>query len=110
MKCRMQCTPNKIIRYMLNAPPKFHVGVNEFKYAGLLPVEYKVEQLKFGHMYNIINGNAPYCLRTNIDMVRNQHLYSARASDLDEVCFYIYAYANGITSHSQPNNVALKRI
>ena len=46
MKCRMQCTQNKIIRYMLNAPPKFHVGVNEFKYAGLLPVEYRVEQFK----------------------------------------------------------------
>ena len=46
MKCRMQCTQNKIIRYMLNAPPKFHVGVNEFKYVGLLPVEYRVEQFK----------------------------------------------------------------
>ena len=46
MKCRMQCTPKKIIRYMLTAPPKFHVGVNEFKYVGLLPVEYGVEQFK----------------------------------------------------------------
>ena len=53
MKCRMQCTPNKIIRYMLTAPPKFHVGVNEFKYVGLLPVEYRVEKLNY--------------LRTNID-------------------------------------------
>ena len=89
MKCRVQCTPNKIIRYMLNAPLKFHVDVNEFKYVGLLPVEYRVQKLKFGHMYNIINGNAPDYLRTNIDMVRNQHLYSTRARDLDEVCFYI---------------------
>ena len=64
----MQCTPNKIIRYMLTAPAKFHVGVNEFKYVGLLPVEYRVEKLKFGHMYNIINGNAPDYLRTNIDI------------------------------------------
>ena len=29
---------------------------------------------------------------------------------LDEVRFYIQAYANGITYHSQPNNVALKRV
>ena len=108
MKCRMQCTPNKIIRYMLNAPPKFHVGVNEFKFVGLLPVEYRVEKLKFGHMYNIINGNAPDYLKTNIDMVRNQHLHSTRASDLDEGCFYIHTYANGITCHSQSNNVTLK--
>ena len=78
MKCRMQCTQNKIIRYMLNAPQRFHVGVNEFKYVGLLPIEYRVEQLKFGHMYSIINSNAPNCLRANTDMVRNQHLYNAR--------------------------------
>ena len=67
---------------MLNALPRFHVDVNEFKYVGLLPVEYRVEQLKLGHMYNIINGNAPDYLRANIDMVRNQHLYNTRASDL----------------------------
>ena len=96
MKCRMQCTQNKIIRYMLTAPPKFHVGVNEFKYVGLLPVEYRVEKLNY--------------LRTNIDMAQNQHLYSTRASDLDEVCFYIQTYANGIICHLQPNNVTLKRI
>jgi hypothetical protein len=44
---------------MLNAPPRTHVGYNEFKFVGLLPVEYRVEQLKLGHMYNIINGSAP---------------------------------------------------
>ena len=77
MKCRMKCTQNKIIRYMLNAPT-FHVGVNELKYVGLLPVEYRVKQLKLGHMFNIINGNAPDYLRANTDMVQNQHLYNTR--------------------------------
>ena len=40
LKCRMQCTHNKIIRFMLNAPWRFHVGANEFKHVGLLPIEY----------------------------------------------------------------------
>ena len=44
LKCRMQCTQNKIIRFMLNAPWRFHVGANEFKHVGLLPIEYRVEQ------------------------------------------------------------------
>ena len=35
LKCRMQCTQNKIIRFMLNAPWRFHVGSNEFKHVGL---------------------------------------------------------------------------
>ena len=47
LKCRMQCTQNKIIRFMLNAPCRFHVGANEFKHVGLLPIEYRVEQLYY---------------------------------------------------------------
>ena len=57
-KCRMQCTQNKIIRFMLNAPWRFHVGANELNHFGLLPIEYRVEQLMLGHMFNIVNGNA----------------------------------------------------
>ena len=32
------------------------MGANEFKHVGLLPIEYRVEQLMLGHMFNIING------------------------------------------------------
>ena len=28
LKCRMQCTQNNIIRFLLNAPWRFHVGAN----------------------------------------------------------------------------------
>ena len=102
---------------MLNAPLVFHVGVNEFKFVGLLPFEYRVEQLKLGHMYNSINGNATYYLRANIDMVRNQNEYSTRASDLS--CVIPRVNGSGRTSflHTslclwnnlplQPKNVAL---
>ena len=64
----MQCTQNKIIRFMLNAPWRFHVGANEFKHVGLLPIEYRVEQLMLGHMFNIINGNAPAYLISAINI------------------------------------------
>ena len=64
----------------LNAPWRFHVGANEFKHVGLLPIEYRVEQLMLGHMFNIINGNAPAYLISGINM--NQHRYSTRAREL----------------------------
>jgi len=48
-----------ISNYMLNAPPITHVGYKEFKFVCLLPVEYRVDQLKLGRMYNVINGSAP---------------------------------------------------
>ena len=67
MKCRMQRSQNKIVRFLLNAPPRFHVGANEFKTVGLRPVECRVEQLKLSHMF-IIN-QAPEYLRTNVEMV-----------------------------------------
>ena len=36
MKCRMQRSQNKIFRFLLNAPSRFHVGADEFKTVGLL--------------------------------------------------------------------------
>ena len=94
LKCRMQCTHNKIIRFMLNAPWRFHVGANEFKHVGLLPIEYRVEQLMLGHMFNIINGNAPAYLISGINM--NQHRYSTRARELS--CVIPRVKCSGLTS------------
>ena len=94
LKCRMQCTQNKIIRFMLNAPWRFHVGANEFKHVGLLPIEYRVEQLMLGHMFNIINGNAPTYLISGINM--NQHRYSTRARELS--CVIPRVKSSGLTS------------
>ena len=65
---------------MLNAPWRFHVGANEFKHVGPLPIEYRVEPLMLGQMFNIINGNAPTYLISGINM--NQHRYSTRAREL----------------------------
>ena len=90
----MQCTQNKIIRFMLNAPWRFHVGANEFKHVGLLPIEYRVEQLMLGHMFNIINGNAPTYLISGINM--NQHRYSTRARELS--CVIPRVKSSGLTS------------
>ena len=91
----MQFTQNKIIRFMLNAPLRFHVGANEFKHVGLLPIEYRVEQLMLGHMFNIINGNAPAYLISGINM--NQHRYSTRARELS--CVIPRVNSSGLTSY-----------
>ena len=53
---------------MLNAPWRVHAGANTFKNVGLLPVAYRVEQLTLGHMFNIINGNAPTYLISGINI------------------------------------------
>ena len=79
---------------MLNAPWRFHVGANEFKHVGLLPVEYRVKQLMLGHMFNVINGNAPTYIISGIYM--NQHRYSTRARELS--CVIPRVKSSGLTS------------
>ena len=96
----MQRSQNKIVRFLLNAPPRFHVGVNEFKTVGLLPVECRVEQLKVGHMFNIINLKAPEYLRTNVEMVHptrasNLACVIPRVKGSGQTSFFILAYATG---------------
>ena len=60
----------------------------------LLPIEYRVEQLMLGHMFNIINGNAPTYLTSGINM--NQHRYSTRARELS--CVIPRVKCSGLTS------------
>ena len=79
---------------MLNAPWRFHVGANEFIHVGLLPIEYRVEQLMLGHMFNSINGNAPTYLISGIHM--NQHRYSTRARECS--CVIPRVKSSGLTS------------
>ena len=69
------------------------MGANEFKHVGLLPIEYRVEQLMLGHMFNIINGNAPTYLISGINM--NQHRYSTRARELS--CVIPRVKSSGLT-------------
>ena len=70
------------------------MGANEFKHVGLLPIEYRVEQLMLGHMFNIINGNAPTYLISGINM--KQHRYSTRARELS--CVIPRVKSSGLTS------------
>ena len=79
LKSKLQVTQNRAIRYMLNLPPRAHVGRAEFNKVGLLPVNLRVDQLKLSQMFNIIHGSAPSSLSTHITMVHTQHHRNTRA-------------------------------
>ena len=42
----------------------------EFSSSNMLPVEYRVTQLKLNHMFNIVHGSAPEYLENNINITR----------------------------------------
>ena len=55
-KNRLQTTQNKIVRYLLNAPPRTHIGYSEFSQVNMLPVDLS---LKLNQINNIVHGKAP---------------------------------------------------
>ena len=47
---------------------------------GWLPMEYRVQQLKLGHMFKVFHKEAPSYLLGNIRLVREHHAYITRSS------------------------------
>lgn len=50
----------------MNLGPRDHVGFSEFKMLKMLPTEYRVEQLKLNHMFNIMNNLAPIYMSVGV--------------------------------------------
>ena len=82
MKNRLQCAQNKIIRYILNLSPITHIRLDEFKIVKMLPVEYRVQQLKLNHMYDIVNGIAPDIMSNLLEIPPIDHHIITRNSTL----------------------------
>ena len=70
-KKKLQVVQNKIIKFILDVPPRTHVGAPEFCSVHLLPVPLRVEQLKLNHMFNIMNGTSPEYLKCDISVMGN---------------------------------------
>ena len=82
-KSKFQVLQNKVVRYLLNLTPRTHVGVNEFKAVKMLPVNYRVDQLKLNLMFNINHGMAPSYMFSS--RVRDQHSIGTRSREYDVV-------------------------
>ena len=54
LKNRLQVTHNKIIRFVLKMDPRSHVGANEFKSFGWLPVSHRVDQIILNHDFRAL--------------------------------------------------------
>ena len=84
LKHKLQVTQNKVVRFILNKPPRQHIGQNELDMVNLLNTEHRVKQLMMTHMYNIYNGNAPSYLCQRFIRIPDHHQHHTR---LSEYCF-----------------------
>ena len=72
-KSRLQVIQNKIIRFLLNLPNQSHIRDSEFSQVEMLPVEYRVNQIKLNHMYKIRNEVAPQYMCNQFEVYNSGH-------------------------------------
>ena len=78
LKHKLQVTQNKVVRFILNKPPRQHIGQNELDMVNLLNTEHRVKQLMMTHMYNIYSNNAPSYLCQRFIRIQDQHQHHTR--------------------------------
>ena len=91
-KSRLQCTQNKVIRFILNAPARTHIGLREFRLVNMLPVELRVKQLKLNLVYNVINDKAPKYMSNLINVACKQHGINTRSSVMSLCVPYVKSF------------------
>ena len=67
---RLQIIQNKLIRFVSVISNRSHIGYREVSSINMLPVEYRVTQLKLNHMFNIVHGSAPEYLKNSVNITR----------------------------------------
>ena len=75
---RLQVTQNKMVRFVLKLDPKSHVGSEEFKSLGWLPVSKRLDQVILNHIFRIRSGTSPEYMGERFTLASSIHNYSTR--------------------------------
>ena len=78
LKCKLQTTQNKIVRYINGLQPRSHIGQNEFDQVKYLKVEDRINQLCLNHMYKVKQGSSPCYLKDMFKDVATVHNFNTR--------------------------------
>ena len=113
LRNRLQITQNKIIRFVLKLDPRSHIGSNEFKSLGWLPVSRRVDQKVLNHVFKIKSGKSADYTIEHFVPVTSVHSYGTRFRENE--CFSIpkvkgfgkktFAYNGCILWNDLPNSI-----
>ena len=78
LRNRLQVTQNKMIRFVLKLDQRSHIGSDEFKSLGLLPVSKRVDQIILNHIFLIKSGTSPDYMGEHFIPASSVHNYSTR--------------------------------
>ena len=65
-------------RFVLKMDPRSHVGANEFKSIGWLPVSRRVDQIILNHVFKIKSGQSAHYMAENFIQAGSVHSYGTR--------------------------------
>lgn len=82
IQTKLQTSQNKIIRNVLNLPPRAHIGSKEFHKVNWLPIDLRVAQITINHMFRIINGVCPSYMMDGIIRVKKIHNHATRSGQM----------------------------
>ena len=87
LRNRLQVTQNKMIRFVLKLEPRSHIGSDEFKSLGWLPVSKRVDQIILNHIFG---SNLEHHLTTWESILYLLHLCITIAQDfVKKAIFFI---------------------
>ena len=78
----LQITQNKMIRFILNLPPRDHVGQIDLDTVKLLDTQNRARELRFNHMFNIFHSLGPSYLNQFFTKISDVHPHTTRLSTL----------------------------
>lgn len=109
---KLQCAQNKVIRFILNKCPFYHINAKDFQDLGILNVKNRAKQLRLNHVFKIIHSQGPPYLTDKFTKVSQVHTHNTRSSQHN---FYMHKcttsnagsfYINGIHDWAEvPNTI-----
>ena len=75
---KLQITQNKVIRSVLNIVPRSHLGPDEFRSLGWLPVSKRVDQIVLNHVFKINSRTSPDYMTEHFVLTSVVHSYGTR--------------------------------
>lgn len=95
-KLKLQVCQNKLIRFVLGLHPRSHIGTQQFRTVGWLPVEKRVWHIGLTHIHKMLHGQAPTYLASELTRIADTHTHMTRSSQHGLVMPSFRSSCNGI--------------
>ena len=77
---KLQSAQNRVIRFILNLHPRFHVTSKEFRQTNLLSIKDRARQMRLNHVYCIYNDVCPPYMKSNFTRLNEMHSHNTRGN------------------------------